>query len=83
MLAKGWIRASKSSAGALLLYAAKKDGGIYIYIDFHGLNAILLKNWYPLLLINKIISWLSSAKIFTQLDLRDAYNHIQIIEGDE
>ena len=56
ILAKGWIRASKSSAGALLLYTAKKDGGIHIYIDFRGLNTISLKNRYPLPLIDETIS---------------------------
>ena len=83
MLAKGWIRASKSSTGAPLLYTAKKDGGIRICMDFRGLNAILLKNRYPLPLIDETISRLSSVKIFTQLDLRDAYNRIRVAEGDE
>jgi hypothetical protein len=52
-------------------------------VDFRGLNAILIKNRYPLLLINKIIARLSGAWIYTQLDLRNAYNHIRIAKGDE
>lgn len=65
MLAKGWIRVSKSSAGAPLLCAAKKDGGIRVCVDFRGLNTISPKNHYPLPLINETISRLSGAKIFT------------------
>jgi hypothetical protein len=81
MLAKGWIRPSKSSAGAPLLYAPKKDGGIWVCINYHGLNMISLKNYYPLPLINKTITRLSGAKIFTQLDLHDAYHRIRIAKG--
>jgi hypothetical protein len=65
MLVKGWIRPSKSSTGAPLLCVPKKDGGIQVCINYHGLNIISLKNHYPLPLINKIITRLSGAKIFT------------------
>jgi hypothetical protein len=83
MLAKGWIRPSKSSVGALLLCAPKKDGGIRVCVDYRGLNAIFLKNRYPLPLIDEIITRLSGAKFFTQLDLRDAYHRIRIAKGHE
>jgi hypothetical protein len=64
MLVKGWIRPLKSSMGAPLLCVPKKDGGIHVCINYHGLNMISLKNYYPLPLINKIIARLSSTKIF-------------------
>jgi hypothetical protein len=83
MLAKGWIQPLKSSAGAPLLCTPKKDGGVRIYVDFRGLNAISIKNRYPLPLINETIARLSGAWIYTQLDLRNAYNHIRIAKGDE
>ena len=43
----------------------------------------MVKNCYPLLLVSEILDRLSSAKIYTKLDLRDAYYCIQIKEGKE
>ena len=54
-LEKGFIRESKSPTSAPILFAPKKDGSLYLYIDYRGLNAITIKNRYPLPLITKII----------------------------
>jgi hypothetical protein len=37
-LARGWIRPSKSSAGAPILFAKKKDGSLRLCVDFRGLT---------------------------------------------
>jgi hypothetical protein len=39
---KGWIRKSKSSASALILFILKKDGGLSLYIDYRGLNKVTI-----------------------------------------
>ena len=54
-LAKGFIRESKSPAGAPILFAPKKDRGLRLCVDFRNLNAITVKNRYLLPLITKII----------------------------
>jgi RNase H-like domain found in reverse transcriptase/Reverse transcriptase (RNA-dependent DNA polymerase) len=82
-LARGWIRPSKSSAAAPILFAKKKDGGLRLCVDYRGLNQITLRNRYPLPLIDNIIDRLGMAKIFTQLDIRDAYHKIRIATGQE
>jgi hypothetical protein len=51
MMAKGWIRYSKSPAGALILFIKKKDSGMRLCVDYRGLNAITIKNRCLLLLI--------------------------------
>jgi len=61
----------------------KLDGSIRLYIDFRGLNTVIIKNRYPLLLISKILDRLSYIKRFTKLDLWDTYYRIRIKEGDE
>jgi hypothetical protein len=50
-LAKGFIQESKSLAGALILFAPKKDGSLRLYVDYQGLNTITIKNRYSLPLI--------------------------------
>jgi len=69
LLEKGWIRPSKLPVGALILFIPKLDGTIRLYIDYHGLNKIIIKNRYLLLLVSKMLDQLSRAKIFTKLDL--------------
>jgi len=82
-LAKGWIRPSKSPAGAPILFVPKKDGTLRLCVDYRGLNAITIKNRHPLPLISETMDRLAGAKIFTQLDLRDAYHRVRIRKGDE
>ncbi|UPX10501.1 uncharacterized protein EKO05_0001158 [Ascochyta rabiei] len=52
-------------------------------VDYWGLNKITIKNRYPIPLVSEIMDRLSKAKVFTKLDLRDAYHRLQIKEGDE
>ena len=79
----GWIRHSASEAGAPILFVPKKDGTLRLCVDYRGLNAITVKNRYPLPLVGEIMDRLSGATIYTQLDLRDAYHRLRIRKGDE
>jgi hypothetical protein len=82
-LKRGWIRHSKSPAGAPILFSKKKDGGLRLCVDYRGINAITIKNRHPLPLIQESLDRLGQATIFTKIDLRDAYHRIRIKEGDE
>ena len=83
VLNKGWIRSLTSPAGAPIIFVSKKDGSLQLYIDYYRLNSITVKNYYPLPLMSEILDRLSNTKIYTKLDLRDAYHCIQIKEGKE
>jgi hypothetical protein len=82
-LQRGWIRRSRSSAGAPILFAKKKDGGLRLCVDYRGLNKITIKNRHPLPLISESLDRLSKARWYTKLDIRDAYHRIRIRDGDE
>ena len=82
-LAKGFIQHSTLSAGTLILFVKKKDGSLQLCIDYHGLNLLTKKNWYPLPLISEALDWLSGAKIYTKLDIWVAYNQVRMKEGDK
>jgi len=83
MLKKGFIRESHSPASYLILFQRKHDGSFRLCVDYKKLNAVTIRNSYPLPLINDIIKRVKGAKYFTKLDLRSAYNLIRIKEGDE
>ena len=64
-LANGFIRASKSPAGALILFVLKPNSSLCLCVDYRELNNFTIKNWYPLLLIDKSLDRLGRAKQFT------------------
>ena len=82
-LSKGFIRASYSESAAPVLFVKKPEGGLHFCVDYRGLNAVTVKNWYPLPLISETLNCLSRAKIFTKLDIIAAFNRLRIQEGDE
>ncbi|KAI2660465.1 Transposon Tf2-6 polyprotein [Labeo rohita] len=82
-LAKGFIRPSTSPASVGFFFVKKKDGGLRPCIDYRALNDLTIKYRYPLPLVPSALEQLRSAKIFTKLDLRSAYNLIRIRSGDE
>ena len=53
-LAKGFIRLSTSPAGYPILFVPKKDSKLRLCVDYRQLNAITIKNRYPLPLISEI-----------------------------
>ena len=82
-LSKGFIRPSTSVYGAPVLFVKKKDGSLRLCVDYRGLNRITRKDRYPLPLIPDLLDRLRTAKRFTRLDLRGAYNLVRIAPGDE
>jgi hypothetical protein len=52
-------------------------------VDYRGLNQIIRKNRYPLLLISEAIDRLSSPKFYTKLDIQDAYHRVRVAKGEE
>src|SRR6266545_6503658 len=82
-LDSGRIRPSKSPMAAPVFFVKKKDGKLRLVQDYHALNAMTVKNKYPLPLIPELIAKLQGAKYFTKLDVRWGFNNVWIKEGDE
>lgn len=82
-LRKGYIRKSKCPLAAPVFFVKKKDGKLRLVQDYRKLNAVTIKNRYPIPRITDLIDSLSQAKIFTKIDLRWGYNNVCIKQGDE
>lgn len=82
-LARGFIQPSRSHMAAPVLFWEKKDGGLCLCVDFRGLNVVSIEPLYPLLLIKDLLAMLATGKIFTKLDLREAYYRVHIKMDDE
>src|ERR1700709_2593277 len=66
-----------------VFFIKKKDRGLRFVQDYWALNAMTVKNRYPLPLINELINQLKGARYFTKLDIRWGFNNFRIREGDE
>jgi hypothetical protein len=73
-LSKNFIQHSKSLVEAPILFVKKKNESLRMCVDYRGLNKVTTKNRYPLPLILGLLEQLGSAKIFTKIDLRCAYD---------
>ena len=72
-LANGTIRRTTSPWAAPVIFAGKKDGNLRPCFDYRKLNAVTVKNKYPLPLTMDLVDSLLDADTFTKLDLRNAY----------
>jgi hypothetical protein len=79
----GWIRDSTSPAGAPIYFIQKKASSLRLCVDYHGLNEMTVKDHMPLPLISEALVGLANTRIYTKLDVKDAYHNLRIVEGDE
>jgi hypothetical protein len=77
-LNKGFIEPSQAPFAAPVLFVKKANGSLRFCIDFRKLNQITRKDRYPLPLIDETLARISKAKIFTKLDIRQAFHRIRI-----
>jgi hypothetical protein len=82
LLDKGYIRPSSSPWGSPALFVKKKDGSLWMCVDYRPLNAVTIKNKYPLPRIDVLFDQLAGAKVFSKMDLRSCYHQIKIRESD-
>jgi hypothetical protein len=78
LLDKGYICPSSSPWGCPALFVKKKDQSLRLCVDYQPLNAVNVKNKYPLFGTGIIFDQLVSAKVFSMVDLRSSYHQIKI-----
>ena len=82
-LDKGFISPSQAPFASPILFVKKANGSLRFCIDYRKLNAFTRKDRYPLPLIDETLARLSRAKIFTKLDIRQAFHRIRIDPASE
>ena len=78
LLEKGFIRPSSLPWGCLAIFVKKKDGTLWMCVDYRPLNAVIVKNKYPLPRIDTLFDQLAGAMVFLKIDLRSGYHQIKI-----
>ena len=82
-LATGVIKPLYSSYVSPVLLVRKLGGGLRVCVDYRALNAITIKDRYPIPLIRETLDRLYKVKFFTKLDIVAAFNNLRIRKGDE
>ena len=82
LLDKGYIRPSASSWGCPALFVKKTDDSLSLCVDYRPLNAVTIKNKYPLPRIDILFDQLAGARVFSKIDLHFGYHQIKIKPSD-
>jgi hypothetical protein len=82
LLDKGCIRPSSSPWGCPALFVSKKDKELRLCVDYRPLNAVTIKNKYPLPRIDILFDQLAGAQVFFKIDLCSRYHQIKICAED-
>jgi hypothetical protein len=81
-LDKGFICPSSSPWGSPALFVDKKDHSKRLCVDYRPLNAVSVKNKYPMPHIDILFDQLAGATMFSKIDLRSGYHQIRIRKED-
>jgi len=73
MKQRGVIEESRSPWVSPVVLMKKKDGSLKFCVDYRKLNAVTVKDSYPLPRIEDILDQLSGNSWFSTLDLKSGY----------
>ena len=82
MMRDGLIVPSSSPYASSPFFVAKPGGAQRMVVDYRKLNAMTMRNTYPIPLIDTLVERLRGATVFTKLDIEAAYNHLPVAPKD-
>lgn len=78
LLANGTISESTSDYSSPVVLCKKKDGSTRMCIDYRKLNKVIIKERFPIPLIDDIFDKLQGASVFSNLDLKNSFYQVEV-----
>nr|GEU59912.1 putative reverse transcriptase domain-containing protein [Tanacetum cinerariifolium] len=82
LIDQGFIQPSTLPWGAPNLFVKKKDRSFRMFIDYHELNKLTIKNRYPLPRINDLFDQLQGSSVYSKIELRSGYHQLRVRDED-
>uniref|UniRef100_A0AAG5DTA5 RNA-directed DNA polymerase n=1 Tax=Anopheles atroparvus TaxID=41427 RepID=A0AAG5DTA5_ANOAO len=80
-LEQGVIQKSSSDFASRVVIVKKKNGKYRLCVDYRKLNSMVLKDGFPIPLIEEVLEKLQRARYFTVMDLTNGFFHVPIEES--
>jgi Reverse transcriptase (RNA-dependent DNA polymerase) len=76
------IQPSTNPFASPTLLVKKKDRSWHLCVDYRQLNTLIIKNKYPIPIIDDLIDELYGARVYSKIDLRSGYYQIRMKTED-
>ncbi|GBL92706.1 Retrovirus-related Pol polyprotein from transposon 297 [Araneus ventricosus] len=77
-LEQGIVEPCSSEYSSLVVIVRKKNGTPRVCIDYRRLNKVVVKDGFPLPLIEDILGRLQGSRVFSNIDLKNAFFHVNV-----